>query len=216
MNKLFSALLLLAASFSAAEITPPQNVVAAVKAAPAGANVPVATVNSPGIVQPDGNTIKITGPVISVNFPLATAFTNGIMRPDGTSIVINNGVISATPGSGLPAGMTFDGTTLTVPKVATTEVDYTGTGPLMSGPYVTVTVPSASQVPPGTAVSASVPFSGIDPFSYVVVASPVNNPGSAFEWSARIDSVGSVTVRVRNDSTSPADLPNVTFVVKAL
>lgn len=72
----------------------------------AAANPPVATSSSPGIVQPDNNTITIdSNGVISAaggssyTLPTATTSTLGGVKIDGTTITIdNNGVISSAGG----------------------------------------------------------------------------------------------------------------------
>jgi hypothetical protein len=59
--------------------------------------VNTATTGAPGVVQPDGTTITISGAVISV--PTATTAALGLVKPDGTTITIAAGVISAVGGA---------------------------------------------------------------------------------------------------------------------
>lgn len=59
--------------------------------------IDVATLNSLGIVKPDGTTITIDNGVISanpVNVGIATTSTNGIAKPDNETIVVDaNGTL---------------------------------------------------------------------------------------------------------------------------
>jgi hypothetical protein len=60
---------------------------------------PIATPTSPGIVQPDGETITVNGSgVISASItatPIATPTSPGISQPDNVTITVANGVFSA-------------------------------------------------------------------------------------------------------------------------
>lgn len=57
--------------------------------------------------------------LFALSVPVLAQTTVTIPAPDGKTIVSNNNVWSCTP-TGLPPGMTFDGITLSVPKIALT------------------------------------------------------------------------------------------------
>jgi len=69
----------------------------------------IATTSAVGVVQPDGETIDVTGEgVISV--PTATTSVLGLVKPDGTTITITDGVITAEgDGGGMTNPMTTAG-----------------------------------------------------------------------------------------------------------
>jgi hypothetical protein len=52
---------------------------------------------------------------VNVPIPAATSNSQGVIQPDGKTATVANGILSCV--QGLPAGMTFDGTTLTVPEL---------------------------------------------------------------------------------------------------
>ena len=54
-----------------------------------GEATPLATASTPGIVQPDGNTITVDSDGI-ISALLSTASTPGIVQPDGNTIVVDN------------------------------------------------------------------------------------------------------------------------------
>lgn len=67
--------------------------------------------------------------------PAVPAFT--IPAPDGKTIISTNNVWSCTATGGLPAGLAFDGTTLTAPKISAGLLTLTGGTKYAAGQYLT-------------------------------------------------------------------------------
>lgn len=88
------------------------------------------------------------------------AFT--VPAPDGTTIVSKQNVWSCVP-QPLPAGMSFDGTTLNVPKISTGTLTLAD-GPVYQNGQYLITISGATPTSPGvvmlTAAPASTPAAG--------------------------------------------------------
>jgi len=80
-----------------------------------GEATPLATASTPGIVQPDGNSITVDSDGI-ISALLSTSSTPGIVQPDGNTITVDdNGIISASLStSNSPGIVQPDGNTIVV------------------------------------------------------------------------------------------------------
>lgn len=166
----------------------------------------------------------------------AGAQTFTIPTPDGKTIISANNVWSCVQAAGgLPAGMAFDGTTLTVARVSTAQLTLTGgavypdgqylaafkSGVLTWTPYV-APVASGGSAPSvwagfsNTAVTGMAPFSATATYTVAVAAVPgtsiaqvypLFDPGSPFDWKAVVSGPNVVTVRIWNRTASLASLP---------
>jgi hypothetical protein len=165
---------------------------------------------------------------------------------DGTTITakIVNGttVLSCVvPGSSsLPVGMTFDGTTLTVPKLSASELSLTGGTAYANGLYLAkftsgaitwtpYTPPSASA---GATYTVAIPATSGTSFTLVpgltvakgqvwsltpVFSGAPNAAGSPWIYanlSLWVNSAGAAYVRLQNTTSTPIPASSVTVVVK--
>lgn len=165
-----------------------------------------------------------------------TSFT--IPAPDGKTITSTSNVWSCVQQNGLPPGMTFDGTTLTVPALSATKLTLTGgtaysaglylisfdsSGNLTYSPYV---APSGGAIPAqaiGTSshsiASAAVVTETHSVTSAVVgqsvaVINPTTNPGNQFHWDAWVSATNQITIRIQNVSAATATYPATTYTTK--
>jgi hypothetical protein len=188
---------------------------------------------------------QVTVPPITFNYPGVT-FT--IPQPDGTTIVVdpNTGKWEATPQTNLPAGMTFDGTTLKVPQISANKLSLTGGTTYASGTYL-VSIDTSSNITylPYTAptgggstvfgttlqvASSSIPASATVATSYTLSGVPAPgtpalvfvNPSidltqsGKFRYIWRVTAANTVTLYVTNTIGSAQTIPAYTLYMSAI
>lgn len=161
-----------------------------------------------------------------LTLPAAAQQTVTIPAPDGKTITSANGVWSCG-GSGLPAGIGWDGTTLTVPQISLTGgpthpdglymasikanvITWTPyVAPVSSGAaptYQSITIPATLSVGPSSVVKLAF----ISPAGKFLSVYPQSNPGD--QWA--FDVLPGL-VRVRNTGYTRANFPATVVLVEA-
>lgn len=107
------------------------------------ANLPVATVSTPGVVEPDGVSVLITSSG-QISVPHASSTVYGVSKVDGVSVTVSSGVLQVPSGSSATAGLfKNDGTTINASSLS-----------VLSVPFGSSTTPGVLS-PDGTTVKAS-------------------------------------------------------------
>lgn len=173
--------------------------------------------------------------------------TFNIPQPDGTTIVVNSaGKWSCAVSAGLPAGLTFDGTTFTAPKLSAQSINLTSGTTYPAGTYL-VTLDASSNftltpyvAPTGggsgsTVIGATiaVPSSTIAAFAeqsktYTLVGLPAPstpavvfvNPsidfGGNVRYSYRVTAANTIVLKLTNVVSSAQTVPAYTLYLSAI